>query len=65
MQYFIEMIKNSILNQLWFNDFFVPVSSSERGTLLLIAICMPASAFKQFLDFVLVNKKILNPDLHN
>ena len=64
MQYYIEMIKNSILNRLYFNYFFDPVSFLKRGTLLLIAICMSASACKLFLDFFLIDKKVLNPDLH-
>ena len=58
------MINNSILNQFKSKDFFVPVSFSKRGTLLLKATRISVWALKQFLNFVLVDKKVLNQALH-
>ena len=37
---------------------------SKYGTLLLMAIRMSACGFMQFLDFVLIDKRELNPDSH-
>ena len=36
----------------------------KRGFVLLIATRMFACAFKRFLDFVLIDKRVLNPDSH-
>jgi len=43
---------------------FLLLSASKRGTILLIAARMSAWDFKRFLDFILIDKKVLNPDSH-
>jgi len=40
------------------------MSFLKRGTMLLIATRMSVCAFKRFLDIVLIDKILLNPDLH-
>jgi len=41
---------------------FLLTSFSKRGAMLLIATPVSAGAFKRFLDFVLIGKRVLNSD---
>jgi len=40
------------------------MSFSKRGTMLLIKTRMHACEFKRFIDFVLIDKRVPNPDSH-
>jgi len=43
---------------------FLAYEFSKHGTMLLIATSRSLCALMQFLDFILIDRRVLNPDSH-